>query len=145
MQKPERKNRMKMILKRVREPPQIIETDKKYRTEAVREFLPDADIQERVYLESGMTFTMIVDEDGLNKELPLNFLMEMASAAYPVQLIVGDVVFVRTKYANPYNEELWDYEVEDVTAADVEKVKGYLDSSLQGELIRKFVIWSGRR
>ena len=136
---------MKMILKRVGEPPQIVETDKKYRTEAVREFLPDADTQERVYLEAGMTFTMVVDEDGLNKELPLNFLMEMASTAYPVQLIVGDVVFVRTKYANAYNEELWDYEVEDVTAADVEKVKGYLNSGLQEELIIKFMGWSGRR
>lgn len=134
-----------MILKRVGEPPQIVETDKKYRAEAVREFLPDADTQDRVYLEAGMTFTMIVDEDGLNKKLPLNFLMEMASTAYPVQLIVGDAVFVRTKYANAYNEELWDYEVEDVTAADVEKVKGYLDSGLQEELIRKFVIWSGGR
>ena len=134
-----------MILKRVGEPPQIVDTDKKYRTEAVREFLPDADTQERVYLEAGMTFTMIVDEDGLAKELPLNFFMEMASIAYPVQLIVGDVVFVRTKYANAYNEELWDYEVEDVTAADMEKVKGYLDNSLQEKLIRKFVIWSRRR
>lgn len=133
-----------MILKRVGEPPRIVETDKKYRTEAVREFLPDADTQERVYLESGMTFTMVVDEDGLNKELPLNFLMEMASTAYPVQLIVGDVVFVRTKYANAY-EELWDYEVEDVTAADVEKVNGYLDGSLQEELIIKFMVWSGGR
>lgn len=136
---------MKMILKRVGEPPQIVKTDKKYQTEAVREFLPDADIQERVYLESGMTFTMVVDEDGLAKELPLNFLMEMANTAYPVQLIAGDVVFVRTKYANAYNEGLWDYEVEDVTAADVEKVKGFLDSSLQEKLIRKFVIWSKGR
>lgn len=131
-----------MILKRVGEPPQIVETDKKYRAEAVREFLPNADMQDRVYLEAGMTFTMIVDEDGLNKELPLNFLMEMASTAYPVQLIVGDAVFVRTKYANAYNEELWDYEVEDITAADVEKVKGYLDSGLQEELIIKFMAWS---
>lgn len=134
-----------MILKRVGEPPQIVETDKKYRAEAVREFLPNADMQDRVYLEAGMTFTMIVDEDGLNKELPLNFLMEMASTAYPVQLIVGDAVFVRTKYANAYNEELWDYEVEDVTAADVEKVKGYLDSGLQEELIIKFMAWSRGR
>ena len=44
---------MKMILKRAGELPQIVETNKKYRTEAVREFLPDADIQERVYLEIG--------------------------------------------------------------------------------------------
>lgn len=136
---------MKMILKKVGEPPQIVETDKKYRAEAVREFLPDADTQDRVYLEAGMTFTMIVDEDGLNKELPLNFLMEMASTAYPVQLIVGDAVFVRTKYANAYNEELWDYEVEDVTAADVEKVKGYIDNGLQEELIIKFMAWSRGR
>ena len=113
---------MKMILKRVGELPQVVETDKRYQTEAVREFLPDVDIQQRVYLEDNMRFTMIVDENGLSKNLPLNFLMEMASNVYPVQLIVGDVVFVRTKYADPFEEELWDYEVEDVTAADLEKV-----------------------
>jgi hypothetical protein len=51
---------MKMILKRVGEQPQIVETDKKYRMEAVREFLPDAETQERVYLEKGMTFTNLI-------------------------------------------------------------------------------------
>jgi len=136
---------MKMILKRVGKPFEIVETEKQYRTEAVREFLPDAETQQRVYLENGMTFTMIVDEDGLCKDLPINFLMEMASTVYPVQLITGDVVFVRTKYANPYDEELWDYEVEDVTAADIEKVKGFLDNGLQETLIKKYVIWSGLR
>lgn len=133
---------MKMILKRVGELPQVVETDKRYQTEAVREFLPDVDIQQRVYLEDNMRFTMIVDENGLSKNLPLNFLMEMASNVYPVQLIVGDVVFVRTKYADPFEEELWDYEVEDVTAADLEKVKGYLAYDLQEKLIRRYMEWS---
>lgn len=132
---------MKMILKRAGELPQIVETDKRYQTEAVREFLPDADIQERVYLEEGMTFTMIVDEDGLAKDLPLNFFMEISNPVYPVQLIVGDVVFVRTKYANPYMEE--DFEVEDVTAADMEKVKSYLEGGLQEKLIKRYREWSG--
>ncbi len=136
---------MKMILKRVGELPQVVETDKRYQTEAVREFLPDVDIQQRVYLEDNMRFTMIVDENGLSKNLPLNFLMEMASNVYPVQLIVGDVVFVRTKYADPFEEELWDYEVEDVTAADLEKVKGYLAYDLQEKLIRRYMEWSERR
>lgn len=130
---------MKMILKRVGQQPQIVETEERYRSEAVRKFLPDADTQQRVYLESGMTFTMVVDEDGLCKELPLNFLMEMASPVYPVQLIAGDVVFVRTKYVNPYTEELWDYEVEDVTEDDVKKVEGWLDSDLQKRLMEEFV------
>lgn len=136
---------MKMILKRVGKLPQIVETKKRYRTDAVREFLPDADTQGRVYLETGMTFTMIVDEDGIAKNLPLNFLMEMASAVYPVQLIVGDVVFVRTKYANAYDGGLWDYEVEDVTMADMKKVMSYLDGDLQRKLIKKYMEWSEGR
>ena len=68
---------MKMILKRVGELPQVVETDKRYQTEAVREFLPDVDIQQRVYLEDNMRFTMIVDENGLSNNFPLNFLIEM--------------------------------------------------------------------
>ena len=76
--------------------------------------------------------------------LPI-FLMETSNPVYPVQLIVGDVVFVRTKYANSYREELWDFEVEDVTAADVEKVMGYLEGGLQERLIRRYREWGEGR
>lgn len=50
-----------------------------------------------------------------------------------------------SRQSERHGKELWDYEVEDVTAADLEKVKGYLAYDLQEKLIRRYMEWSERR
>lgn len=124
---------MKVLLKKVGYPLEVVETDKKYFGECVKSFIGKDITVERVYLD-GFEFIMGVDEDGLPKELPLNFLMGFNDTHFPVQLIVGDVVFVRNKPCNPYEEEIWDFEVMDVTDSDKEKVEKILDPVEQSRL-----------
>ena len=127
---------MKVMVKKVGCPLEVVETNEKYFGDCVRSFLGKDITVERVYMggDSPFEFIMGVDEDGHPKQLPVNFLMEMSNPIYPVQLIVGTVVFVRCKPCNPYEEEIWDYEVTDITDSDKERIGGMLDLAKQLEL-----------
>ena len=137
---------MKVMVKKVGCPLEVVETNEKYFGDCVRSFLGESITVERVYMggENPFEFIMGVDEDGLPKQLPLNFLMEMNNPHYPVQLIVGSVVFVRCKPCNPYEEEIWDYEVADITDSDKEKVEKWLDREYQSRLMVAFAKGRGR-
>lgn len=137
---------MKVMVKKVGYPLEVVETNEKYFGDCVRSFLGENITVERVYMggENPFEFIMGVDEDGLPKQLPLNFLMEMNNPHYPVQLIVGTVVFVRCKPCNPYEEEIWDYEVADITDSDKERVEKWLDREYQSRLMVAFAKGAGR-
>ena len=137
---------MKVMVKKVGCPLEVVETNEKYFGDCVRSFLGENITVERVYMggKNPFEFIMGVDEDGLPKQLPLNFLMEMNNPHYPVQLIVGTVVFVRCKPCNPYEEEIWDYEVADITDSDKEKVEKWLDREYQSRLMVAFAKGRGR-
>ena len=115
---------MKIMVKEVGKPLAVVDTKEKYFGDCVRSYLGKDITVERVYLD-GMEFMMGVDEDGLVKQLPLNFLMSMQNPIYPVQYIVGTVVFARCKPCNPYEEEIWDFEVTDVTEEDIKRIEGW--------------------
>lgn len=124
---------MKIMVKEVGKPLAVVDTKEKYSGDCVRSYLGKDITVERVYLD-GMEFMMGVDEDGLVKQLPLNFLMSMQNPIYPVQYIVGTVVFARCKPCNPYEEEIWDFEVTDVTEEDIKRIEGYLNDYYQSAL-----------
>ena len=124
---------MKVIVKEVGKPLAVVDTKEKYFGDCVRNYLGKDITVERVYLD-GMEFIMGVDEDGLMKQLPLNFLMSMPNPIFPVQYIVGTVVFARCKPCNPYEEEIWDFEVTDVTDEDIKRIEGYLSDIRQSSL-----------
>lgn len=124
---------MKIMVKEVGKDLEVVDTKEKYFGNCVRSYLGKDITVERVYLD-GMEFIMGVDEDGLFKQLPLNFLMSMQNPIYPVQYIVGTVVFARCKPCNPYEEEIWDFEVTDVTEEDIKQVEGYLSDYYQSAL-----------
>ena len=128
---------MKILIKRVDEPLEIIDSKEKYLGDAARVVLGDDITQERVRFSENLT--MVCDEDGLLKELPPNFLASMSNPFYPVQVIVGDVVFVRTKPLNAWEGEIWDLEVEDVTDADVQMINDLLSKDTQVDLITKYL------
>lgn len=46
-------------------------------------------------IDPAYSLTMYVDEDGINKELPLNFKIKTNNPFYPVQDILGTVCFAR--------------------------------------------------
>ena len=121
------------MVKEVGKPLAVVDTKEKYFGDCVRSYLGKDITVERVYLD-GTEFMMGVDEDGLMKQLPLNFLMSMQNPIYPVQYIVGTVVFARCKPCNPYEEEIWDFEVTDVTEEDIKRIEGYLNDYYQSAL-----------
>lgn len=112
---------MKVMVKEVGKPLAVVDTKEKYFGDFARSYL-------------GKDITVEVDEDGLAKQLPLNFLMSMQNPIYPVQYIVGTVVFARCKPCNPYEEEIWDFEVTDVTEKDIKRIEGYLNDYYQSAL-----------
>lgn len=124
---------MKIMVKEVGNPLAVVDTKEKYFGDCVRSYLGKDITVERVYLD-GTEFMMGVDEDGLMKQLPLNFLMSIQNPIYPVQYIVGTVVFARCKPCNPYEEEIWDFEVTDVTEEDIKRIEGYLNDYYQSAL-----------
>ena len=124
---------MKIMVKEVGKPLAFVETNERYFGDCVKSYLGSDTTIERVYLD-GLEFMMGVDEDGLCKQLPLNFLMSMENPAFPIQMIVGTAVFVRCKSSDPFGEEIWDFEVADVTEKDIEQVKMYLSEEYQRAL-----------
>lgn len=124
---------MKVMVKEVGKPLAVVDTKEKYFGDCVRCYLGKDITVERVYLD-GMEFIMGVDEDGLMKQLSLNFLMSMPNPIYPIQYIVGTVIFARCKPCNPYEEEIWDFEVTDVTDEDIKRVEEYLSDICQSYL-----------
>lgn len=67
---------MKIMVKEVGKPLAVVDTKEKYFGDCVRSYLGKDITVERVYLD-GMEFMMGVDEDGLVKQLPLNFLTKV--------------------------------------------------------------------
>lgn len=137
---------MKILKKSVGKELEIVNTEEKYLMDCAREHFGKEVTMERVYL-GGFEFILVVDEDGLSKQLPLNFIMDFSSMekVFPVQPIVGDAIFVRCKPCNPYEEELWDFEVTDVTEEDFERLRQMLTFDSQSRLFQRFVTLSIRR
>lgn len=78
----------------------------------------------------------LVDEEGLPKKLPINFLMETNLSNFPIQKMVGTVVFMRVK---PLGYDPYDYEIDTLTPKDVEQIRFTLDFKYQTKLKERFV------
>lgn len=133
---------MKVIVKQVGKPAEIMEVDYKYRNE-VGKLIDEGITNEYVHIVQN-ELAMVVDEDGLPKELPFNFLLSTNSPHYPIQAIVGTVVFCRYQWENPWEKEIYDYELMDVTEQDIERVNELLSVPLQTELGKEFMRLNGR-
>ena len=92
---------------------------------------------EYIQMQDGWLFCC-ADEEGLIKNLPVNFLMEMQSTAFPLQKITGDVVFVRCKPVDYMHEEVYDLEIEDLTEGDISLINSLLSENQQAELKSRF-------
>lgn len=130
---------MKIGVKRVGEPVQFIESNEKYRSNCAAKLInKETHIKPQfVYLSPECDLCLAVDEDGLAKELTENFLMEMNSPFWPIQKMVGTVVFLRTKPLPPFGE-IWDYEIEDLRDEDCEFITRILDEEYQKQLKMRF-------
>ena len=127
---------MKVMVKRVGCPLEVVEANEQYFGDCVKGILGENITVQRVYMggENPFEFIMGVDEDGLPKQLPFNFFMDMNNPYFPVQAIVGTAVFVRCKPCDPYEEEIWDYEVADITDNDKGSIEYLLSYDNQHQL-----------
>lgn len=121
----------KIILKESSSPTLlIINTNKKYRGD-IKELI-NAELIEIVRLDdSGLC--LLVDEDGYGKDLPHNFFLSFGNSVYPIQTIIGDVVFARLKPLDYSNGEPWDYELESLTESDIQTIKQILRDDVQAK------------
>lgn len=118
---------------------QIVETNEKYRSDCVKKIIGEDNYPEFIRLNTDGTMSLGVDDTGLMKNLPDNFYIKMNNPFFPIQRLVGTVVFVRTKYVNVYKERAWDYEVEDLLDKDIEFIKkDILNKELQEYLKMKY-------
>lgn len=129
---------MRIAVKEVGGELQILECDEKYRTECVNKFIERGHGVDFVKLSEDGLLSLGVDAEGLMRELPVNFLLAMYNPMYPIQKMVGRVVFTRIKYVNPCLEEIWDYEIEDLRDEDIETIKQVLGEEYQNRLKEQF-------
>ena len=129
---------MKIAIKKVGIDLEIIESNKKYRTETVKEHIGEEYYPEFVYLNRSGTLSLGVNEDGLRLELPTNFLLSVDSPYWPIQKMVGTVVFIRTKPIEG-SGEIYDYEIDDLTDKDIETIKHILNKEQQEDLQKQFI------
>lgn len=116
---------MKIGIKRPTKQLEIIETTKKYRGELMPLIIKGDSVfnrMEPVYLSQDRLLMMLADEAGHPKGLPHNFMLKTTNPYFPVQEIVGSVLFVRIKQPD-YTEEIWDYEIDELTDEDIKLIQ----------------------
>lgn len=118
--------------------PSIIEDNIRYFTDFAKKYLGENVTVERVHLSNNQTLFMAVDEDGIQKRLPLNFFMEMSNPFYPIQAIVGKAIVIRVNKVDWNKGEIYDFEVTNVTEEDIVKVNRLLDEEYLISLAMKF-------
>lgn len=122
---------------------ELDDTPHVYRAEAVAQVLGKKATQCPVWLDSEKTLAFVCDENATFKQQPVNFFIEVPNIFAPVQTIVGDVVFVRTKPCDPATEEIWDYEVEDLRDTDILLINYLLDDGKQVSLAMEYFARGG--
>lgn len=106
----------RIVLKKPGEAPQVIEAELQYRCE-LKQYIGDY-VETCPIADSNLVFAC--DEEGHPKGLPFNCYAETASVTFPVQMLVGNIVFTRIKQpVNPY-DELYDYEIESLTDEEID-------------------------
>lgn len=132
---------MRIAIKEVGKDLKIIDDSTVYRSECVCKHIK-TDKAEFVRLgDIKGLFTLAVDENGLPKDLPTNFLIETNSEYWPIQKMVGTVVFTRIKEVDYYGE-IYDYEVDDLTDEDIEYINRMIGAAEQERLQIKFSDYS---
>ena len=130
---------MRIAIKEVGKPLQIVETAQQYRDNAVKPYTGQDELVEYVRLSPDGCLCLGVNEIGLRLDLPTNFLIHVSNPRYPIQKMLGNVVFIRHKPVNIFEEEIWDYEVTDLNEEDLQFIEYLLSPEVQNTLAEEFV------
>lgn len=124
-----------ILIKKVKENKEVISTDKRYVGD-LKEYLNADFYPESVELSSKGLFCC-VDEDGYPKNLDFNIFIPTLSPDFPIQRLVGNVVFYRVKPVN-YSGEIYDYEIGELTEKDLEIINKILSEDEQKRYNKMF-------
>jgi len=132
---------MKVVVKEPKKNIKVVDINQKYRTDCVKEIIGQNYSIQFVCIEIDTQHILAlgVIEDGLMRNLEPNMFISTTSPVFPVQILVGPVVFVKAKYENAFIKEIWDYEVEDITEEDLELIKQMVDPKVQAILYMKYM------
>lgn len=128
----------KVAVKEIGKPLRIVESFLRYRTDSTKEYIGKENLVQFIRINNSGTLVLGVDENGLLRELPCNFLLSTSNPYFPIQKIVGTAVFVRTKPVNGYIGEIEDFEIEDLTDDDIEIITDLLSYKVQKTLSLQF-------
>lgn len=109
---------MRVVFKEPGKPAEIRETNEKYMCDCGSSFIPNGDIR-RFGMFDNVYF--LYDDEACYKNVNNCFFLCDVRLAHPIQEIRGNVVFCRLKPANVFEEEIWDYEIDEMTDEDIEK------------------------
>lgn len=109
---------MRILVKEPGKPVEIKETSERYMSDAGRLYIPNGDIRHFVLYGS---VCFLFDDEACFKDLERNFILFNPRLIIPVQEIRGTVVGCKLKPVNPL-EEIWDYEVDELSDEDIENV-----------------------
>lgn len=120
---------MKVLLKRVGKDLEIIETDKKYVNEVLKELLGPYVRQGKVLITDN--FKLYYDELSYINNGKINFYIKTNNPYESMEEIKGDIVFIENRPVNYWLEEIWDYEVIDVSETNIKMANDILNESYE--------------
>lgn len=126
-----------IAIKRPNEALELTHIDGEYRCDVRKVY--DKDPEDYTYLqyvtirESGdRVLALAVDEDGLGKNLPSNFHMLLRSGNHSFyDTIVGTAVFLAYRWEDPYEKEIYDFELLDLNKEDIQAINHLLSTQTQ--------------
>jgi len=121
-----------VLLKKPNEAAQIVDVTGKYRCDCKDLIDKDMTIQ---YVQFDKAACFMCDEEGLIRELPTNFFLPTDMG---IERICGTVVFMRYKWENPWEKELWDFELEDLSKRDIDAIQRVLSREMQTDFEQKY-------
>lgn len=124
-----------IVIKRVNESREVLNIEKRYVGD-LKEYVNADFYPEFVQLSSSGLYCC-VDEDGYPKNLDFNIFIPTLNPNYPIQRLVGNVVFYRLKPVN-YDGEIYDYEIDNLTEKDLEIINQILDEDEQNKYSKMF-------
>ena len=111
----------------------VMHVEAKYRCN-LKKLVANADIIESVSIwpspVEGTPINICVDEDGYPKGLPFNFYASINSTYFPIQRIVGVVVFTKFKPFNPYEDD-YDIQLDSLSEDEIQVVLDLLSEKNQ--------------
>lgn len=120
---------VRIAVKEVGEPLEIIEVEAKYRTEVLKKYIGEGAWFDYVNLEEHVSIG--VNDDGHNLALPCNFfVLTPYNLYFPTQPILGTAVFFRTLPFYPIEDD-WDIQLGSLSDSDLEKIKNLLSRTYQ--------------